>query len=49
MLARPVREMEEMVHDVLNVFMCTGFIRDTEQYFMKASPVRPSDYLEFFA
>ena len=30
------------VHDVLNVFMCTGFTRDTHQYFMKASPVRPA-------
>ena len=44
-LARPVREVEEMVHDVLNVFMCTGFTRDTGQYFMKASPVRPIDNL----
>lgn len=44
------REMAEpLVHDVLNVFMCTGFTRDTGQYFMKASPVRPGDYLEFFA
>jgi len=40
---------EVHVHDVLNVFMCTGFTRDTGQYFMKASPVRPGDYLEFFA
>lgn len=40
---------ESCVHDVLNVFMCTGFTRDTGQYFMKASPVRPGDYLEFFA
>ena len=40
---------EPLVHDVLNVFMCTGFTRDTGQYFMKASPVRPGDYLEFFA
>ena len=37
------------VHDVLNVFMCTGFTRDTGQYFMKASPVRPGDFLTFFA
>ena len=37
------------MHDVLNVFMCTGFTRDTGQYFMKASPVRPGDYLEFMA
>lgn len=44
------REMAEpLVHDVLNVFMCTGFTRDTGQYFMKASPVRPGDYLEFHA
>lgn len=40
---------EAHVHDVLNVFMCTGFTRDTGQYFMKASPARPGDYLEFFA
>jgi uncharacterized protein YcgI (DUF1989 family) len=45
----PVREAEMHVHDVLNVFMCTGFTRDTQQYFMKASPVRPSDFIEFFA
>lgn len=43
------KEAEMHVHDVLNVFMCTGFTRDTGQYFMKASPVRPGDYLEFFA
>ncbi|MEX0339052.1 MAG: urea carboxylase-associated family protein [Arenibacterium sp.] len=42
-------EAEQHIHDVLNVFMCTGFTRDTGQYFMKASPVRPGDYLEFFA
>lgn len=40
---------EGLVHDVLNVFMCTGFTADTGQYFMKASPVRPRDYVEFFA
>ncbi len=44
-----VAEAEPHVHDVLNVFMCTGFMRDTGQYFMKASPVRPGDTLEFFA
>ncbi|SMX31170.1 urea carboxylase-associated family protein [Actibacterium lipolyticum] len=42
-------EAEQHVHDVLNVFMCTGFTRDTGQYFMKASPVRQGDFLEFFA
>ena len=45
----PLREAEQNVHDVLNVFMCTGFTRDTGQNIMKASPVRPGDYLEFFA
>ena len=45
----PRSEAEGLVHDVLNVFMCTGFTRDTGQYFMKASPVRPGDFLEFFA
>lgn len=45
----PLHEAEMHVHDVLNVFMCTGFTRDTGQYFMKASPVRPGDYLEFLA
>ena len=44
-----LQDAETHVHDVLNVFMCTGFTRDTGQYFMKASPVRPGDYLEFFA
>jgi len=45
----PMSKAEIHVHDVLNVFMCTGFTRDTGQYFMKASPVRPGDYLEFLA
>lgn len=42
-------EAELHVHDVLNVFMCTGFTRDTGQYFMKASPVRPGDQMTFLA
>ena len=45
----PPDQAEPHVHDVLNVFMCTGFTHDTHQYFMKASPVRPGDFLEFFA
>jgi uncharacterized protein YcgI (DUF1989 family) len=45
----PLAEAERHIHDVLNVFMCTGFTRDTHQYFMKASPVRPGDFIEFFA
>ncbi len=42
-------EAEAHVHDVLNVFMCTGFTKDAHRYFMKASPVRPGDFIEFFA
>lgn len=37
------------VHDVLNVFMCTGFTKDTHQYFTKPSPVEVGDYIEFLA
>jgi uncharacterized protein YcgI (DUF1989 family) len=48
-LGIPRADAEPHVHDVLNVFMCTGFTRDTGQYFMKASPVRRGDTLEFFA
>lgn len=46
---KPATEVERYVHDVMNVFMCTGFTLDTHQYFMKASPVRPGDFIEFFA
>jgi len=45
----PLSQAEPHVHDVMNVFMCTGYTRDTHQYFMKASPVRPGDFIEFFA
>ena len=45
----PLSEAEAHIHDVLNVFMCTGFTRDTGQYFMKASPVRPGDHIDFLA
>mgnify|MGYP000122494413 CR=1 FL=1 len=44
-----LRDAEPHVHDVLNVFMCTGFTADTGQYFMKASPARAGDHLELFA
>lgn len=36
------------IHDVLNVFQCTG-LNDEDRYFMKASPARRGDYLELFA
>ncbi len=48
-LSQSLKDAELLIHDVLNVFMCTGFTRDTHQYFMKASPVRPGDYIEFMA
>jgi len=44
-----LKQAEVHVHDVLNVFMCTGFTRDTGQYFMKASPVRPGDHIDMLA
>ena len=42
-------EAETHVHDVVNVFMCTGFTRDTNRYFMKGSPARAGDFIELFA
>lgn len=36
------------VHDVLNVFQCTGLNHD-DKYFMRDCPARPGDHLEFFA
>ena len=45
----PLAEAEAHVHDVMNVFMCTGYTRGTHRYFMKASPARPGDFIEFFA
>ena len=36
------------VHDVLNVFQCTG-LNSNDQYFMKTCPAKKGDYFEFFA
>lgn len=50
-LVRAVRRYgltELDVHDVLNVFQCTG-LNDEDRYFMKASPARVGDFFEFFA
>ncbi|MEE9319932.1 MAG: DUF1989 domain-containing protein [Granulosicoccus sp.] len=44
-----LKDAAPYIHDVLNIFMCTGFKLDTHQYFMKASPVRPGDAIEFLA
>ena len=45
----PLAEAESHVHDVVNLFMCTGYQRGTNQYFMKASPARRGDFVELFA
>lgn len=39
---------ESDVHDVLNVFQCTG-LNERDEYFMKACPANAGDYFEFFA
>ncbi|MDP9364659.1 MAG: urea carboxylase-associated family protein [Chloroflexota bacterium] len=44
----PYRLTELDVHDVLNVFQVTGLTADG-RYFMKPSPARQGDFLEFFA
>jgi uncharacterized protein YcgI (DUF1989 family) len=36
------------VHDVLNVFQCTG-LNHADKYFMRASPAKKDDHIEFFA
>ncbi len=36
------------VHDVLNVFQCTG-LNDEDRYFMKTCPARRGDHFEFVA
>jgi uncharacterized protein YcgI (DUF1989 family) len=44
----PYRLTELDVHDVLNVFQVTGLTTD-DRYFVKASPAKNRDFLEFFA
>lgn len=36
------------VHDVLNVFQCTG-LNHADKYFMRDCPAKPGDYFEMFA
>jgi uncharacterized protein YcgI (DUF1989 family) len=45
---RPHGLIELDVHDVLNVFQCTG-LNHADKYFMRASPAKKGDHLEFFA
>lgn len=45
---QPYRLTEFDVHDVLNVFQCTG-LNEQDQYFMKTCPARPGDHFELFA
>ena len=43
----PLGLTEFDVHDVLNIFQCTGLNSD-DQYFMKDCPAKPGDHLTFF-
>lgn len=45
---RPYGLTEFDVHDVLNVFQCTG-LNEQDQYFMKTCPAQVGDYFEMFA
>jgi uncharacterized protein YcgI (DUF1989 family) len=36
------------VHDVLNIFQCTG-LNSEDKYFMKTCPAKKGEYFEFFA
>lgn len=45
---RPWHLTEFDVHDVLNVFQCTG-LNDRDEYFMKTCPAQRGDHFEFFA
>ncbi|MBK0420917.1 DUF1989 domain-containing protein [Leucobacter sp. CSA2] len=45
---RPFGLTEFDVHDVLNVFQCTG-LNDEDKYFMKTCPAQVGDYFEMFA
>lgn len=40
---------ESDVHDVFNIFMCTGFHKQTGQYVVRGSPAEVGDYIEVFA
>lgn len=45
---QPYGLQESDIHDVLNVFQCSG-LNERGEYFMKDCPARPGDFLEFFA
>ena len=45
----PLDKAERHVHDVLNVFMCTGFDAKTGRYIMKATPARAGDHFDIQA
>lgn len=45
---RPFGLTEFDVHDVLNVFQCTG-LNSEDKYFMKTCPAKKGDYFEFIA
>ena len=45
----PYHLTELDVHDVLNIFQVTGLTRDGDRYYVKPSPAKQGDFLEFFA
>ena len=40
---------EFAVHDVFNIFMCTGFDAKTQKYVTRGSPVKIGDHIEILA
>ncbi len=40
---------ESDVHDVFNIFMCSGFQKGTGEFVIRASPSRKGDYIEWVA
>eukprot|EP00483_Globobulimina_turgida_P007765 UN07780 len=40
---------EADVHDVFNIFLCSGFTIDSHEYFIKGTPATIGDYIEFIA
>lgn len=40
---------ESDVHDVFNIFMCSGFDKDTHEYVIRGSPAEKGDFIEWVA
>ncbi|ELT91537.1 hypothetical protein CAPTEDRAFT_152338 [Capitella teleta] len=46
---KPWNLHESDIHDVFNVFMCTGIDKHTHDYVIKGSPAQKGDYIELLA